>query len=325
LAPLHIAALQGSESCIKALLDLKAMVNISTSDGATPAIYAAGSGHLQALKELARNKIDLSCATSSGDTPAFQAAEHGHSQVLLWLWRQGADIDRPALRGATPLYIAAQNGHTDVVRVLVVAQVDLNRMAFGQATPLAVAAQEGHYTVASLLIKSKADPDKGECGYSPAAAASLHGRSAVLSLLFKRNRHWSEDTLNNQSPSIQSRQGDATNLTFEEVAGRTCMCIPEVLPSILHSKFQDLVRARNVDGTLCFRTLELEAAKERREAAAAKDTARAKEIRTLNRMNEHDEQEEEMHVAKIKSEIEFAVEQKQKADLEEEKLQRLLS
>ena len=88
--------------------DKKALSNIcSKEEGATPLMFAAMNGNVEAVQIL----INVGCNldkqdTISGWTALLQATYHGHTEVVLQLLHAGADVNIEAHNGCNAIDIA---------------------------------------------------------------------------------------------------------------------------------------------------------------------------------------------------------------------------
>lgn len=94
-----------------------AVVNYRQSDGDTPIMLAADSGHLEIVQYLLSKGADPDISRDDGTTPIFMASQKGYDDVVRALLDGKADPNI-ASEGATPLYTAIQNEHDDVVDTL---------------------------------------------------------------------------------------------------------------------------------------------------------------------------------------------------------------
>jgi ankyrin repeat protein len=114
-----------------------------TRGGATPLMYAAGIGSVDAMKVLLDHKADVNRANSSGATALMWAG--GNLDKVRLLLSRGANAKAASQRGRTALYIAAKHsGAAPVVKLLLEAGADPKATDEMKATPLlaAVAAND---------------------------------------------------------------------------------------------------------------------------------------------------------------------------------------
>ncbi|KAK7104098.1 ankyrin repeat and SOCS box protein 2-like [Littorina saxatilis] len=161
-----IAARHGHSTCLRALINAQADINIATNEGFTPLYEAVRSRSPDCIRLLVKKGADLNCKAYTGYTALHQAAIMGRSQIVSYLLQQGARQDVQCCNGLTPLFMAVQSGNTDTVRVFLkhgaanakdLKKDVVNLPAYDNATPLLIAAQEGHSDIVDLLLDHGAD------------------------------------------------------------------------------------------------------------------------------------------------------------------------
>jgi ankyrin repeat protein len=66
---------------------------------ATPMYVAAFEGHTEVVNLLVNHKADIHCTTTNGATPLYVAAQNGHVDTMVALIKAGADINHPNKNG----------------------------------------------------------------------------------------------------------------------------------------------------------------------------------------------------------------------------------
>lgn len=114
--PLECAALSGSTSVVKALINAGAQIKgryalqIAAHEGKTEVIsYLLDCG--APLDEAPKNDLGISSAL-------YEAASNGHVEALKLLLEKGADVDVKDMYGKNALELAERNGHDVCVEIL---------------------------------------------------------------------------------------------------------------------------------------------------------------------------------------------------------------
>jgi ankyrin repeat protein len=220
---LFVAANQGEDDVVKALINKRADVNIAKINGWTPLMVAAGKGLLaitQALlsapridinaqkpdgatalhvaiangqddvvKPLINKRADVNLADNTGWTPLMFAAEKGLLAITqALLSAPGIDINAQKPDGETALYVAVNQGKDDVVKALINKRADVNIARINGWTPLMFAAEKGHLTITQALLSA---PRIDINAKKPDGATALHvavnqGKDDVVKALIKQ-------------------------------------------------------------------------------------------------------------------------------------------
>eukprot|EP00930_Biecheleria_cincta_P030642 TRINITY_DN21218_c0_g2_i3.p1 TRINITY_DN21218_c0_g2~~TRINITY_DN21218_c0_g2_i3.p1 ORF type:complete len:1958 (-),score=371.28 TRINITY_DN21218_c0_g2_i3:64-5937(-) len=130
---LHMAAAQGHNETVEALLDLApdpmALCLAVDSEGLAPLHCAALHGHHATAQTLLRLSpdgfalLELPERSSTGMRPLHLAAKHGHTAVVIAFLEAGAPYTDCTPSGNTALHFAAAGGHATTVRALLIGHV----------------------------------------------------------------------------------------------------------------------------------------------------------------------------------------------------------
>jgi ankyrin len=205
VAPLHLAALNGSATMIGKLLDAGADVNAPNPRGETPLMIAAHTGTPDAIRML----LDRGAAVNAKEHAAQQTAlmyavRENHVDAVKLLIERGADVnaltplvEKPSVTtgnlqgigraqnspppvpqgGMTPLLYAARDGKLEIARMLVAAGAEVNHAEAIGASPLLLAILNNHVDVAKFLLDKGANPN----------AVDIFGRAPLWAAVDLRN------------------------------------------------------------------------------------------------------------------------------------------
>jgi len=116
--PLMRAARAGDSAVMRLLLDKGADPKLTTKEGTTALMFAAGVGYrdkntrgteseaLEALKVALAQGQDINQANSKGETALHGAALRGADTIVQFLVEHGAKLDAKTKQGFTPLDVA---------------------------------------------------------------------------------------------------------------------------------------------------------------------------------------------------------------------------
>ena len=220
LAPIHIAAREGYDECLRILIRAKATVDDADNSGQTPILYAVNKGHAACLKMLIdaggiRHELKIGGILHI-------AAMRGHVKCIEILINAGANVDISTGR-KTPMHSAAKFGHATVVQMLIDAGADVNaKDDYGKRTPMHIAAFNGHATVVQMLIDAGADVNaKDDYGKrTPVHVAAFNGQATALQMLIDAGADINaQDDEKNPPMHFAAAGGHATTLKMLIDAG----------------------------------------------------------------------------------------------------------
>ena len=159
-----IAAHNGANKAIEALLEKGVSIEQKGFNGYTPLMYAVNANqantvyYLLSDKKNINAKADVNATDIIGGTPLMLAAALGHYKILQMLIANKAKIDTVNEEEKTALMFAAENGNYDSVAYLLSDErkekAKINMQDIYGKTALTYALENGHAKTAEL-IKSK--------------------------------------------------------------------------------------------------------------------------------------------------------------------------
>jgi ankyrin repeat protein len=178
-------AIRANDLTLLENLIAKSDVNIKDRHGATPLMYAAAVGSVDAIKALLAKGADAK-AKNSFDATALMWGVANPEKVRLLL-DAGADVNARSKQGMTALLIAANNaGSTEIVRLLVAKGADPKATDEGGTTLLA-AATANDLDMVRLFIEKGVDVNAADAkGNTPLQFAASNGNLAMVKLLLSR-------------------------------------------------------------------------------------------------------------------------------------------
>jgi ankyrin repeat protein len=207
--PLHLAAQNGHEAIAMALLEKGANLECTDSSGQTPLSLAAQNGHEAVTNALLKKGANLECTDDSSGTPLFLAAENGHEAVIIALLKKCANMECTDSFGRTPLLLAAWNGHKAATNALLESCANMECTdSFGR-TPLLLAAQNGHEAVIIALLEKGANMECTDSfSRTPLSSAAQNGHEAIAMALLEKGANLECIDSSGQTPlSLAAQNG----------------------------------------------------------------------------------------------------------------------
>jgi ankyrin repeat protein len=158
-------------------------VNAPDADGATPLMYAAAVGSLEAMQHLLSAGADVNARNALG-SPALTWATGDAAKVRLLLER-GTNVNVVSATGQTPLLVAAMtNPSAEVVKLLIAHGADVKTADKLNATALHKAAIGGDVETLRILLDAGVDVNARDAAdFTALMGATSNGSVAAVKLL----------------------------------------------------------------------------------------------------------------------------------------------
>jgi ankyrin repeat protein len=186
LFPIHEAALVGDAEHIKRLVRTwPELMEAQDDRGLTPLHVAAGNGRQQVVEALLGRRANVHASTKFGWVPLHFAATNGDPATIKLLLAYGAQVQAKTRNDETPLHLACRSGHLAAAQLLLEAKAEVNPVEkTAGSTPLHLAAVAGSEPLVSLLLAKGANVNAADAyGDTPLSLALPLGREGVIRVL----------------------------------------------------------------------------------------------------------------------------------------------
>ncbi|XP_015769656.1 PREDICTED: ankyrin repeat and SOCS box protein 3-like [Acropora digitifera] len=212
-----IAAREGDEETLRALLADGAPCDVTDNRGWFPVHEAADKGHSICLQVLLDHKSDdlLNSRTYCGETPIFLATLKGHIDCVKLLMAFGAQVNVMNDEEVDLLVAAVKGGNKECFEIFLSQNFDVNSQDVGGWGAMHEAAYAGRQDFIERLLSCSADIDiQNSDGATPLFTAAQYGRLTCLKLLLKKGADVNKLTVDNASPLfIAAQEGLADCVT----------------------------------------------------------------------------------------------------------------
>jgi len=178
LTPLHLAVNQGHMSCVRALLNNWAKVNLSDTD-------VTGPGDAYEVHKMV-SVPGASLYIAKRGTPLHVCAATDRAPIAEHLIDEaGADVNSPkGAHGCTPLHIACRAGFAGMCKLLLDKGCDVRSRDDSGEEPLHRCVENGDIGIAKMLLESGADAScVNHAGVTPMHLAAAFARKDFFELL----------------------------------------------------------------------------------------------------------------------------------------------
>ena len=191
--PLHLAAVGGHVSTVKAMLEAGCPVDVVDSGGWSVLHCASAGGNAEVVREVLNTGCDMNAAANDGRTPLHVAAVEGNIEAALELIRHGAEKAIVAGEAGTPLHLAAWGGHVSTVKAMLEAGCPVDVVDSGGWSVLHCASADGNAEVVRDVLSTECDMNAAaNDGRTPLHVAAVEGNTeAALELI----RHGAEKAI----------------------------------------------------------------------------------------------------------------------------------
>ncbi|MDR2742605.1 MAG: ankyrin repeat domain-containing protein [Treponema sp.] len=229
---LHLAALEGNEAAVTAILRAGATVNTRDKAGKTPLDLAFTNTRTKNYAETAEKLIlaggiseapiyvyfapavrssNYDIRMADGIAPLHYTAQEGHTGYVLFLLDKRADINAKNASGTTPLHEAARAGNIEIMDILITRGANVNiQDAKGNSVMHLAIPQEVHQEALNLLLSHGASPNlRDEHGDSPLhIVITLNRSTAIIQTLLRSGADVTIHNVEGKTPLYLAVQGN---------------------------------------------------------------------------------------------------------------------
>ena len=202
---------------------LKSGANPNVPDprgGATPLMYAAAAGSLEAMRLLLDNGATVNATSSAGSTALIWAVTDAEKVRLLLA--RGADAKAASQRGRTALVVAARgDGSAAVVKMLIAAGADPKAVDAFKTTTLNAATFGNDIDTIRLMVDAGVDINAADfAGFTPLINAAANRNLEAVKLLLSKGRRRERAVRRRLLPEGESRNDCARIFHASHSGGR---------------------------------------------------------------------------------------------------------
>lgn len=191
---LHLAAWQGDEKIVNALLNASADINIQDSDMLTPLMVAASFKNKKVVQLLLLRGADINLSDNEGRTVLMRSPD-----IIPFINLSSVELNKTDNSGYTLLHWAAMWNNTNLIQMLIQAGSNPNISTTSGKTPLMSASENANNEAIKVLLQLGADIQQQDSGGYTALHYSVLGHKEspkTIDLLLKNHaiiNHTSND------------------------------------------------------------------------------------------------------------------------------------
>jgi len=174
----------------------------------TAACVAAKNGQQESVAALIGEGVEVNARNGAGASVLHYAAYAGHQKLAEWLLKQGADVNLADVDGYRPLHVAVLHRRSDLVRLLADKGADLEARKDDGNTCLMDASHFGDRDIVAVLLEKGASINARSESTGRTALHHALGQDAVLRLLIERGADLNAEDGSGLTPlSLAVRRG----------------------------------------------------------------------------------------------------------------------
>jgi uncharacterized protein len=183
-APLFVAAHRGRTETVTTLLAMKAEPNMQrVRDDSAPIHAASKCGHVSCVRALIDGGAEVDLPMKGDTTSLYLACAYRMPEVALFLLERGASPHILSETKQSPLFASAHHGCAEALTALLKAGANANEKEQGGCSPLIAAVRARHANCVSELLKCGANLADTFQGMTALAYAKVDSTSQIVAML----------------------------------------------------------------------------------------------------------------------------------------------
>ena len=187
MTPLMLAAVEGHQEIVEALLNAGAKINAVGNKGMRPLMYAVHAGHANIAKLIIDKGAKLNSMNNLGHTALIIATISARLDIIKFLLDAGAKVNA-GNEGWTALWNAALYGKVDAAKILIERGAKINKRNGNGLAPLSIATWKGNIEIIRLLLDkgAKINVWTTKQYHRPLMYAAMKGYLDIAKLLIEK-------------------------------------------------------------------------------------------------------------------------------------------